>query len=204
MPFRDVEIFVAHGFLRVADECYLLSMKSLTGYSLLTALAVLAFAPTASAQTQLLRHVIASGAVASASPTNIMVGTIGQTIIGRSASSSHVGFLGFWYTYPRQVGPGAVREEYSNAVTGASAAVRVAPNPVVDVANVTVSLPRGGDVHLALYDGLGQERMRLIDGTRPAGTTTVQIPARDLESGDYLLVLVIGGERSATPLRVIK
>ena len=107
---------------------------------LVTTIVAAACIGSAQAQVQLLRHVIASGAVASASPQNLLVGTIGQTIIGRSASSSHVGFLGFWYTYPFPANPNAVREEYSPGINGASAAVRVYPNPVVDVATVTLAL----------------------------------------------------------------
>jgi hypothetical protein len=162
------------------------------------------FGAHAHSQTRIIRQVIGSGAAASISPTHAMAGTVGQTIIGRSASSSHIGYLGFWFTYPNPNNPNAVREEYSPAVTGATAAVRVAPNPVTDVATVSVVLPSSGMVRLSLFDGLGQQRLELINSTREAGTITVQLPARELESGDYLLVLLANGTRSVTPLRVIK
>ena len=166
------------------------------------ALMALLFAPSVQAQT-IIRQVIGSGASAMAGD-HLLAGTIGQTIIGRSTSSTHVGYLGFWYTYPNPLNPLSVREEYSPAVTGASASVRVAPNPVVDMATVTVTLPSSGTVNLTVYDGLGQQRLSLVDGYREAGTMTVQLPARDLESGDYLLVLIASGSRSASPMRVIK
>ena len=171
---------------------------------ILLAFAAPTLAPDAYGQTQLLRQVIGSGAVAAASPQHIVAGTIGQTIIGPATSSSHAAFLGFWYTYPNPGNPNAVREEYVRAVTGRDAAVRVAPNPAVDVTTLTLALPVGGDVDLRVFDGLGQERIVLLDGHREAGTTTLQLPVRDLESGDYLIVLRTGGVRSATPLRVIR
>jgi hypothetical protein len=179
-------------------------MNSRHGRVLLT-LAVLALvlAPAARGQTQIIRQVIGSGASAMAGD-HLLAGTIGQTIIGRSSSSSNVGYLGFWFTYPNPNNPNAVREEYSGAVTGMAARVKVAPNPVVDVATVNVALPTSGMVTLAVYDGLGQQRLELINGWREAGTVTVQLPARQLESGDYLLVLIAGGQRSASPMRVIK
>jgi hypothetical protein len=170
----------------------------------IAAIVALMLAPAAHAQTQLIRQVIGSGATAAIGPQHAIAGTIGQTIIGRSTSSTHTGYLGFWYTYPNPNNPLAVREEYSTGLTGAAAAVRVAPNPVVDVATVNVTLPTSGKVVLELYDGLGQQRLELIDGHREAGTLTVQLPARDLESGDYLLVLIAGGTRSASPLRIVR
>ena len=89
-------------------------------------------------------------------------------------------------------------------MTGAGASVRVSPNPVVDAATVSVALPSSGEIQLAVYDGLGRQRMELASGFREAGTLTVQLPARELESGDYLLVLIANGTRSAAQMRVIK
>lgn len=170
---------------------------------LLTILAFGMLAPAAKGQTQIIRQVIGSGASAMVGD-HLLAGTIGQTIIGRSSSSSHIGYLGFWFTYPNPDNPNAVREEYSRAVTGVAASVRVAPNPVVDVATVSLVLPTSGAVQLTVFDGLGQQRLELINGWREAGSVTVQLPARQLESGDYLLVLIAGGTRSASPMRVIK
>jgi hypothetical protein len=164
---------------------------------------LLALAPAVQGQTQIIRQVIGSGASAMAGD-HLLAGTIGQTIIGRSSSSGNIGYLGFWFTYPNPNNPNSVREEYSNAVTGVAARVSVAPNPVVDVATVSVVLPASGQVQLGVYDGLGQQRLELINGWREAGTVTVQLPARQLESGDYLLVLIAGGTRSASQMRVIK
>ena len=179
-------------------------MSSLRGLvALALVLTAYAIAPAARGQTRLIRQVIGSGAVAGISPTHIVAGTIGQTIIGRSTSSTHTGSLGFWYTYPMPSQPGG-SEVYLGGVTGAASTVRVAPNPVIDVASINVMLARSGDVKLALYDGLGQERMRLIDAWRSAGTTSIQLPVRELESGEYLLVLLTNGERSVTAMRVIK
>jgi len=170
---------------------------------LLILFALVASGPALEAQTQIIRQVIGSGASAMAGD-HLLAGTIGQTIIGRSSSSSHIGYLGFWFTYPNPNNPNAVREEYSNAVTGMAASVRVAPNPVVDVATVSVVLPASGDVQLGVFDGLGQQRLELINGWREAGTVTVELPARKLESGDYLLVLIANGTRSASQMRVLK
>ena len=155
------------------------------------------------AQVQLARQVIASGGTAAGAPNGFIAGTIGQTIIGPATSSSHAGFLGFWYTYPRpQIG--GASEEYNSAVTGVTARLRVAPNPVISNATITITLPASGDVLLKLYTSVGEERMTLIDGYRFSGTTTVQLPASGLESGYYTLVLQTAGSRTSIPMRVLQ
>lgn len=155
------------------------------------------------AQVRLIRQVVASGGTAAIGPNGAIAGTIGQTIIGPATSSSHAGFLGFWYTYPRP-GVGGAREEHNNAVTGVTARLMVAPNPVVNQATITVTLPASGDVVLKLYSAVGEERMTLIDGYRFSGTTTVQLPATELESGSYTLVLQTGTTRTSVPMRVLQ
>jgi hypothetical protein len=180
-------------------------MNTRTTLVLMAAVALtLLTASPADAQTQLLRQVIGSGATAAIGPQHAIAGTIGQTIIGRSTSSTHTGYLGFWYTYPNPNNPNAVREEYSSAVAGLAASMRVAPNPVVENATITVSLPTNGQVNLSLYSSVGEHRMTLIDGQRFRGTTTVQIPATDLESGYYTLVLQTSTGRVTSSLRVVK
>jgi hypothetical protein len=179
-------------------------MNRRTLRAILVACAAMVLAPSAHAQVQLLRSVIGSGATAAIGANAAIAGTIGQTIIGRSTSSSHVGFLGFSYTYAYSTGFGAVQEDHYWIMTGASASLQIAPNPVVDNATVTVMLPTTGAVSLKLYNALGQERLTLIDGQRNSGTTTVRLPAADLESGEYTLVLSSGGKRTSSAMRVIK
>jgi hypothetical protein len=172
----------------------------------LTALALALAGPllvsSANGQQRLIRQVVGSGATAATSSQYLMLGTVGQTIIGRATSSSNVGALGFWYTYPFAYTTGA---DEGNAweITGSTPSVRVAPNPVTDEARVTIGLPLAATISLTLYDGVGQERLRLLEGRREGGTITLHLLARNLASGDYTLVLVAGGFRVAAPIRVI-
>ena len=163
---------------------------------------VMAFAvhQNSPAQPTVIRHVVSSGAVAATSPTHSIAGTIGQTIIGRSTSSTHAASLGFWYTYPFSSTTGID----DDVATGATAVIRVAPNPVSASASIIVALPHAGSVRLSLFDNLGRERLRLLDERRETGAFTLELSARDLESGEYLVVLDLDGRRTATPLHVIK
>jgi hypothetical protein len=176
------------------NRCWLLAF--------MLAVLALALPEKAEAQTVLFRQVIGSGATAASSPEHLLLGTIGQTIIGRVTSSTHTGALGFWYTYPHAYTT-SVREEYIANSFGSAGAIQVAPNPVVDETRISVTIPAAGDVTLKVYDNLGRERLTLIDGSRPAGTIALQLNARNLPTGDYVLVLFTGGARSVAPLRVL-
>lgn len=171
--------------------------------ALLALLAVALTVPRADAQTRLIRQVIGSGAATATSAQYFMAGTVGQTIIGRSTSSSNVGSLGFWYTYPL-AGTTGVRDDGSWLPTGPIAHLSVSPNPVQAVANISIWLPMNGPVTLQLFDQLGRERRNLMEGTREAGSRTVSFEASDLESGDYTLVLTTAAGRVAERLRVVR
>jgi hypothetical protein len=162
-------------------------------------------APVARGQTTLQKHVIASGATLSADQGGnvAMVGTIGQVVIGRSSSSTHTGAFGFWYTFPTDP-TNSVEENYSGGVTGVSASLNVAPNPVTDFAEVRINLPTNGHVSLKIYDAVGREHQTLIDDRREAGTITVRLTTETLASGNYTVVLVANGAQRTTALRVIK
>jgi hypothetical protein len=131
-----------------------------------------------------------------------MAGTIGQPLIGRSTSSSGSGAFGFWYTFP--TGVLGVDEQYSSGVTGVSATLQVAPNPVTDFAEIRVGLPVGGHVTLRIFDAVGREHQTLIDDRREAGTLTFRLTTETLASGNYTVVLVANGAQRTTALRVIK
>jgi hypothetical protein len=68
------------------------------------------------------------------------------------------------------------------------------PNPVVTNARVSIDLPAGAVVRLALHDLLGREVGVLLDGHVPAGRHEAMIATRDLEPGVYVLQLVAGGD----------
>ena len=67
------------------------------------------------------------------------------------------------------------------------------PNPFNPSTTITCSIPGEGEVRLAVYDLLGREVARLLDGTRPAGTYHVTFEAASLPSGMYVYQLQWNG-----------
>ena len=74
----------------------------------------------------------------------------------------------------------------------------IGPSPFTHELAVEISLARGGEVLLALYDPLGREVGRLIDGSRDEGSIAVRWRPEELEAGVYFLDLRIDGRRIAS------
>jgi hypothetical protein len=72
--------------------------------------------------------------------------------------------------------------------TGRSS-LSIAPNPLVNDATVSYSLPIPGRVSLKLYDVLGRLVRTLSCGHRPAGASSFGLRAADFPAGVYLLRL---------------
>ena len=56
------------------------------------------------------------------------------------------------------------------------------------------ALPEGGPVTVSVFDLLGREVARLVDGEMPAGRHQATLDAGALPSGVYVVRLVAGGE----------
>jgi hypothetical protein len=146
------------------------------------------------------RCVLGAGATTAANDRFAVAGTFGQPIIGRSTSSSHSGMFGFWYTLPRTEAT-AVR---TGSSVSASGALRIAPNPIVTLAQVRIKNPAAGRVTLRIFDALGRERQTVIDQTREAGEIGLELDVTALESGSYSAVLLLDGSQHVLPLRIVR
>lgn len=66
------------------------------------------------------------------------------------------------------------------------------PNPFGDATEISFALPHGSRVVLSVYNMLGQEVARLVDGYREAGRHQVTFDGRGLSAGVYLCRLQAG------------
>jgi predicted outer membrane repeat protein len=64
------------------------------------------------------------------------------------------------------------------------------PNPFNPVSTIRYDLPKGSDVSLIVYDILGREVARLVDGTMEPGYHEVQWDGREYASGMYIVRLI--------------
>lgn len=78
------------------------------------------------------------------------------------------------------------------------------PNPFNPSAEIAFDLPETGHVELVIYDAVGREVMRLVDGPLAAGTHRVTWQAEGLPSGVYLCRLVAGRFVETRPMTLVK
>ena len=78
------------------------------------------------------------------------------------------------------------------------------PNPFNAVTNLTFDLPEAGKVSLVVYDVMGREVARLIDGWTPAGVYQMIFDASGLSSGIYFARLVAGDFHQTRKLLLLK
>jgi Putative esterase/Secretion system C-terminal sorting domain len=78
-----------------------------------------------------------------------------------------------------------------------------APNPARDRARIHFDVPSAERSSLAVFDVLGRERLRVLDGTAlPSGRHELELDLRGLAAGSYFCRLVSGGEARTIKLAV--
>lgn len=78
------------------------------------------------------------------------------------------------------------------------------PNPFNPETTIEYTLPRAETVRLVVYDLLGREIARLVDGLRPAGRHQIRFRAGELPSGTYVYRLETAGERHTQTMVLAK
>lgn len=78
------------------------------------------------------------------------------------------------------------------------------PNPFNPETNICVNLPFAGDVSLVIYDVVGREITRLLEGWHPAGTYQATFNASDLPTGVYFARLKAEGFSQTRKLLLVK
>lgn len=78
------------------------------------------------------------------------------------------------------------------------------PNPFNPTTVIRYSLPEPARVRLVVYDLLGREVMRLVEGTQAAGWHVVTVETHDLPSGVYLYQLQVGNTVVTRRMTLVK
>ncbi len=78
------------------------------------------------------------------------------------------------------------------------------PNPFNPTTTLTIDLPEESEVRLTVYDVLGREIERLVDGAMPAGSHRVTFGAGSLPSGLYLARLETDGGTFTRRMMLVK
>lgn len=136
---------------------------------------------------------ILAGGFTHASGSYRLDGTIGQTCVGRVQSSAHIVEVGGWYGVILAL---PVQPQSSSALPVSDQLLRNYPNPFNPLTTARLQLTRTGPVRLSVYDLLGREVARLIDGILASGAHEFSWNAGGHASGEYFLHLAtVDGEQ---------
>ncbi|HTY35714.1 MAG TPA: aryl-sulfate sulfotransferase, partial [Bacteroidota bacterium] len=78
------------------------------------------------------------------------------------------------------------------------------PNPFNPSTKIRFSLPEQADISLQVFDVLGRKVATLAQGSRAAGTYTVQFDASQFASGAYYCVLLAGGVKITRTMTLLR
>lgn len=153
---------------------------------------VLVFAAGVLQAQTLERSVVSSGAVRSTNGTVTVQGTIGQSVIGVSVSSSQAALHGFWYRH----GTGVLSVERSEPFVA-----RVTPQPAVVSATVELGCSGAAAAWLLTLQG---QRLAELELVPSAGGQAAVVDCSGLASGLYLVQLRCQGQEMFLPMMVAK
>jgi hypothetical protein len=157
----------------------------------------------ARAQSTIDLSVIANGGNSIDGGSGILFSTVGQAFASDSLgdNSGDATWIGFWQVLP--VGnPSSVSEEFFPDGVASPGIAGAWPNPFSSEVAIDLQVPHRGRLRLSVYDLLGREVERIVDGTREAGTLRLNWRPDRLASGNYLLRMTLDGvESPALPVQ---
>lgn len=171
------------------------------GKAILIALFVAGIVCAASAQISLRTGVFATGGGRMSSGTYAAAGTMGQSVLGRSAGTTYTAAAGFW-------GDGGVILDVGGSETEGiptEYAIRQNyPNPFNPGTTIQYELPRASHVSITVYDMLGRQVSLLLNERRDAGIHEVKFDGSAFASGVYLYRIQAGEFTQTKKLIMLK
>jgi hypothetical protein len=145
--------------------------------------------------------VVSGGATSGSSGGLVLRATLGQTLIGTTASMARAG-QGFWYTATGSVGPSAAEEARQLPATFSIG--QVAPSPLSASAELPFTFRESGSLSYRLFDATGRVLLSRTVGDFTPGTARVSIDASALRNGTYYLVAQFNRSVQSVALVVVK
>jgi hypothetical protein len=172
----------------------------MTSRTLLIAIAATMLPAAASAQSAIPRSVMAGGGTRATSTNYAARATVGQAVVGASASAAYRISSGYWFN------PCAIVSGIGDPppVPLAFALEQNFPNPFNPTTTIAFSLPVAAWVRLGVYDVTGAEVLRAVDRSLPSGRHRVTLNAGRLASGVYFYRIEAGGFRESRKLVLLK
>lgn len=162
--------------------------------------AITIFQTVAEAQYAIPKSVIAAGGNKQSNSTHQIIGTAGQNFIGKSQSSTHSAFAGFWFEW--QIVTDVEKED--DLMPTEYRLEQNYPNPFNPSTTIKFSIPGQCNVVIKVYDILGGEVTTLVNEELDAGRYEREFSASSLSSGVYIYRMKAGNYISTKKMLLIK
>lgn len=130
-----------------------------------------------------------------------MIGTVGQTFIGQSASSVNISQAGVWFK------PVAIISDVEETTLSIPIKFQLEqnyPNPFNPATTIRFSIPKQSQVTLKIYDVLGREVATIVNKEFESGVHEVVLDSRSLTSGVYIYQIQAGEFTEMRKLMLLK
>lgn len=151
-----------------------------------------------------LRHAAGTGGVQATGSGTAVVGTLGQAIVGLTATVDRRLEQGFWV--PATPSPLSAADPVAGESTATPIALQCSPNPLTNSATIRAAFSGNERATLTLHDLLGREVLDLTNRSKggEGESATFELTTESLENGWYTLLLVAGEERITLPIHIFR
>jgi hypothetical protein len=157
--------------------------------TLLLVLAALLIVTVALPQYQITSSVIGSGGNRVTNSNNTIVGTVGESFIGKISNSVTQDQIGFWYVYQQST---LTDVEDEKTIPTVFKLEQNFPNPFNPSTKIKFAVPERSNVLIKIYDILGSEVATLVNEEMDAGWYENDFNAAGSSSGVYLFRMEAG------------
>ena len=165
------------------------------------AIIALFFVTAALPQYQITNSVIGSGGNIISTSSNIIVGTVGESFIGKSSNTVNQIQIGFWYAYQQTTITEVKGEETIPTIFKLE---QNYPNPFNPATTIKFAVPEKSNVLIKVYDILGSEVATLVNEEMDAGWYENDFNAVGLSSGVYLFRMEAGSYVSTKKMILLR
>ena len=177
-------------------------MKYIKSNFILIILAIFVCFQNLEAQIKIKNSIIGSGGGKVSDSSFSIIGTIGQSVVGRSSNNANTISGGFWSLVGGIVT--SVEEIESEIIPKEFRLEQNYPNPFNPTTTIIFILPKSSDVTIKIFDLKGREITTLVNEEMQPGEYQIVFEAQDFPSGVYFYRIKTSTEGSATFVRTRK
>ena len=152
---------------------------------------------TAHSQIMLEKAVIAAGGNTATGANTRVTLTVGQPVVGLTASTQVKAQLGFWTA---EKGTSGV----ASSPVAPDISITVWPNPASSLTKIDIALPMSSELDVRLFDINGREVKSLFTGSSLSANHSIMADFSTIPSGTYIIAASIPGELVQKRISIIR